>query len=60
VTAGPFVLSAPVTISVPPPGGPARLGLWFVDDAGVPRARTFVDAAAIEPPNRRGARSAAG
>lgn len=60
VKAEPFVLSDAVRIEVPPPGdvGAARLLLWFVDDADQVRARTFVDAAPVEPPNRRGARTA--
>jgi hypothetical protein len=43
---------------VPPPGPvpSARLHLWLTDDEGVVRARTFVDAAPIEEPNRRGLR----
>jgi hypothetical protein len=58
VTADPFVLSAPVTVRVDPPvGESARLHLWFVDDSGAVRARSFVDAAPIEQPNRRGGRS---
>ncbi len=56
VTAEPFELSAPVHVTVPPPAGPARLLVWLVDDGGAVLARTFVDAAPIEPPNRRGAR----
>ncbi|WP_448061711.1 glycoside hydrolase family 2 protein [Cellulomonas hominis] len=59
VTAEPYALSPAVRVEVPPPGAvaAARLHLWLVDEAdgGVP-ARTFVDAAPIEPPNRRGAR----
>lgn len=58
VEAEPWATTAPATLAVPAPDGPARLLLWFVDDTGVARARTFVDAAAIEPPNRRGARPA--
>jgi beta-galactosidase/beta-glucuronidase len=56
VTAEPFVVSDPVTVTVAPPAGPARLLLWFADDAGRVTARTFIDAAPIEEPNRRGAR----
>ncbi|PSL37799.1 glycosyl hydrolase family 2 [Labedella gwakjiensis] len=54
----PFVVSAPVSITVAPPAGPARLLLSFVLDDGTVAARTFVDAAPIEEPNRRGARPA--
>lgn len=58
VKAEPFVLSDRVRVDVPAPGdlAAARLHLWFVDDGGQVRARTFVDAGPIEPPNRRGAR----
>lgn len=54
----PFVVSVPVSITVAPHGGPARLLLSFVLDDGTVAARTFVDAAPIEEPNRRGARPA--
>jgi hypothetical protein len=56
VEAHPFQLSEPRTLTVPPSGGPARLLIWLTDGSGAVRARTFVDAAPIEPPNRRGAR----
>jgi hypothetical protein len=58
VKAEPFALSGAVRLAVPPPGDgtAARLHLWLVDDADVVHARTFVDAAPIEEPNRRGAR----
>ncbi|MBE1876068.1 glycoside hydrolase family 2 protein [Myceligenerans pegani] len=56
VEAKPFVLSPAVSVTVPAPGGPARLRLWLVDDDGSVRARTFVDAAPVEEPNRRGER----
>lgn len=56
LTVEPFEVSAPVDLRMPAPGAPARLHLWFVDDVGGVLARTFVDAAPIEPPNRRGAR----
>ena len=56
VAATPFELSEPRTLTVPPPGAPARLLIWLTDGSGAVRARTFVDAAPIEPPNRRGAR----
>jgi len=52
----PFVLTDGIALRVPPVGGPARLHLWFVSDDGEIPARTFVDAAPIEQPNRRGAR----
>lgn len=56
----PFVVSDAVELRVPAPGpvAAARLLIWAVDDAGDLIARTFVDAAEIEPPNRRGARAA--
>jgi hypothetical protein len=55
----PFRLSSPVTIHVPDPGAvsAARLHLWMVDDDGTVLAATFLDAAPIEAPNRRGART---
>jgi beta-galactosidase/beta-glucuronidase len=58
VEAKPFELSPAVRVTVPPPGPvpSARLHLWLTDDEGVVRARTFVDAAPIEEPNRRGLR----
>ena len=56
VQAEPWLTSAPANLVVPPPSGPARLLLWLVDDAGGVRTRTFIDAAPVEPPNRRGAR----
>lgn len=52
----PFVLGGPVTLTIEPPTGAARLALHFVDETGVVRARNFVDAAPVEEPNRRGAR----
>ncbi|MFP3466431.1 glycoside hydrolase family 2 protein [Leifsonia sp. SIMBA_070] len=52
----PFVVSDAVTLALPAPGRAARLHLWLdVDGATV--AHTFVDAAPIEEPNRRGARA---
>lgn len=57
VIAEPYALSDAVELLLPPPGGPARLHLWLTDADGVVRARSFVDAAPIEPPNRRGART---
>jgi beta-galactosidase/beta-glucuronidase len=56
ISADPFVLSEAAVVRVPPPGRPARLLLWLDDADGRVLARTFVDAAPIEPPNRRGAR----
>jgi hypothetical protein len=58
--ARPFEVTDAAVLRIPPaPGGrPARLHLQLVDDDGEVLARTFVDAAPIEPPNRRGARSA--
>jgi beta-galactosidase/beta-glucuronidase len=55
-TVAPFAVSQPVTLTVPAPGVPARLHLWLESD-GRPIARTFIDAAVIENPNRRGART---
>jgi beta-galactosidase/beta-glucuronidase len=50
----PFVLSPAVRLTVPSPGAvPAcRLQLWLLDEVDDVRARTYVDAAPIEPPNR--------
>lgn len=58
VKAEPFVLSEAVALRIPAPKGvsSARLHLWLVDDTDIPSARTFVDAAPIEEPNRRGGR----
>jgi hypothetical protein len=58
VEAKPFELSPAARVIVPPPGpvAAARLHLWLVDDDGAVRARTFVDAAPIEEPNRLGVR----
>lgn len=58
VESKPFELSPAVRVAVPPPGPvpSARLHLWLVDDDGTVRARTFVDAAPVEEPNRRGVR----
>ncbi|GHF70630.1 beta-galactosidase/beta-glucuronidase [Amycolatopsis bartoniae] len=55
VRAEPFRLSAAVPLTVPAPGGPARLHLWLVAGDRV-AARTFVDAAVVEELNRRGGR----
>ncbi|PSL03564.1 glycosyl hydrolase family 2 [Haloactinopolyspora alba] len=54
VKAEPFVLSAATRVEIPPPGAvaSARLLLWLVDDADEVAARTFLDAAPIEVPNR--------
>lgn len=58
VVAEPFALSAAVTVRVAAPAGSSgRLLLWLVDEGGVIRARTFVDAGPLEEPNRRGARA---
>jgi hypothetical protein len=52
----PFAVSDPVTLEVPAPSGPARLHLWLEAD-GRSIAHTYIDAAVIEQPNRRGART---
>jgi hypothetical protein len=57
VEAHPFRLTGAITLALSAPGGPARLLLWLTDESGAVRARTFVDAAPIEEPNRRGARA---
>jgi hypothetical protein len=56
VSVTPFALSDAVTLLVRAPGSPARLHLWLEAD-GRSVAHTFVDAAVIEQPNRRGART---
>lgn len=53
----PFVLSDTVRIEAPAHPAPGRLALYFIDDAGTTRARSFLDAAEVEPVNRRGARA---
>lgn len=57
VTAEPFELSAAVTLAVPASPGPGRFLIWATDDTGTVIARTFLDAADVEAPNRRGART---
>jgi hypothetical protein len=57
VTALPFELSPAVTVTVPPPERPARLLLWLTTPTAEVAAVTFIDAAPIEAPNRRGARA---
>jgi len=56
LTASPFRLSREVAVGVPAHPTPGRFGLWFVDDTGAVRARAYLDAAEVEPVNRRGAR----
>lgn len=56
VKAEPFRLSGTVTLEVPAHPSPGRLLLWLVDETGRVVARAFLDAAEVEPPNRRGAR----
>lgn len=57
VTAEPFELSGAVTLAVPASPVPGRFLIWATDDAGTVIARTFLDAADVEAPNRRGARA---
>lgn len=57
VVVTPFVLSERVSVTVPPASGPARLVVWAVDDHDAVIARCFLDAAEVEAPNRRGART---
>ena len=54
----PWRTSDPVSLTVPPPSKPARLLIWLTTSNGEIAARTYLDAAPIEPPNRRGARTA--
>jgi len=56
LSAEPFRVTEPSILTLPAPGGPARLLVWFTDETGAVRARAFVDAAPVEAPNRRGAR----
>jgi hypothetical protein len=56
VKAEPFRLSPAALLTVPAVDGPARLLVWLADDEGRVLARAFLDAAEVEPPNRRGAR----
>ncbi len=56
VQAQPFELSNPVSIEAPARPDPGRLLLWLETSAGETLARSFLDAAQVEPPNRRGAR----
>ncbi|SDE33454.1 glycoside hydrolase family 2 protein [Glycomyces harbinensis] len=56
VKAEPFQLSPAATLAVPAVDGPARLLIWLADNENRTIARAFLDAAEIEPPNRRGAR----
>jgi len=56
VTAQPFRVSDAVSVRVPARTVPGRLALWLVDEQGAVRARTHLDAAPVEPENRRGAR----
>ncbi|WP_454051103.1 glycoside hydrolase family 2 protein [Cellulomonas sp. Marseille-Q8402] len=60
VKAEPYLLSGAVRVTVPAPGTvtAARLHVWLVDEDDQVRARAYVDAGPIEPPNRRGARVA--
>ncbi|SKC37449.1 glycoside hydrolase family 2 protein [Okibacterium fritillariae] len=57
LSARPFEVSSPGTLTVRPPREAARLLVWFTDVDGTVRARTFIDAAEVEQPNRRGART---
>lgn len=56
VDVAPFELSPEVSITVPAAEGAGRLLLWATDEGGRTIARTFLDAAEVEEPNRRGAR----
>lgn len=52
----PFTLSAAATLPITARHEAGRLLLWATSADGTTIARTFVDAAAVETPNRRGAR----
>ncbi|WP_067194895.1 glycoside hydrolase family 2 protein [Microbacterium sp. XT11] len=56
IDALPFTLSDAARLSVPARAAAGRLLLWAVDAAGTVIARSFLDAAPVEQPNRRGAR----
>ncbi|MCC3765245.1 hypothetical protein K3N28_19485 [Glycomyces sp. TRM65418] len=56
VKAEPFQLSPAASLTVPPVAGPARLLIWLADNEHRTIARAFLDAAEVEPSNRRGAR----
>jgi hypothetical protein len=56
VKAEPFRLSPAAELTVPPVAGPARLLIWLADNEDRTIARAYLDAAEVEPPNRRGAR----
>jgi hypothetical protein len=53
----PFALSGAVALTVPARSEAGRFLIWATDSAGAVVARTFLDAAAVEAPNRRGARA---
>ena len=56
VDAHPFKTTHPVRIEAPAREEPGRLHLWLESDEGCIIARAFLDAALVEPQNRRGAR----
>jgi hypothetical protein len=57
ISAEPFGVSEAVKLDVPAPGGPARLLIWLVDRDDQVLARTFIDVAPVEEPNRSGQRA---
>ena len=59
VDVAPFALSEAVPVAIGAHEGAGRLLLWAVDAGGAVVARSFLDAAAVEAPNRRGARPGA-
>jgi len=58
VEVAPFELSEELRITVPAHEGTGRLLLWLTDPSGSTVGRAFLDAAPVEEPNRRGARTA--
>jgi len=52
----PFALTAPGRLNVPGVSTASRLLLWATDERHRVVARAFLDAAEVEPPNRRGSR----
>jgi hypothetical protein len=53
----PFMLSGALSLSVPARDIAGRFLIWATDADGTVVARAFLDAADVEVPNRRGARS---
>jgi len=52
----PFEISSPISVEVPARRSPGRLLIWLEAPSGEILARSFLDAAEVEPTNRRGSR----